>query len=74
MDRSVVRRAWVFDPHGVLHVVDALAGVSAIHRVPASGPRQAVVAGPGLVGVAFEPSGALIAGTSDAILRFAPIP
>lgn len=63
-----------FDPHGVLHVVDALAGVSAIHRVPASGPRQAVVAGPGLVGVAFEPGGALIAGTSDAIYRFAPIP
>lgn len=63
-----------FDPHGVLHVVDALAGVSAIHRVPASGPRQVVVAGPGLLGVAFEPGGALVAATSDALYRFAPIP
>lgn len=63
-----------FDPHGVLHVVDALAGVSAIHRLPAAGPRQPIVAGPGLVGVAFEPLGALLAATSDAVFRFAPIP
>lgn len=63
-----------FDAHGVLHVVDALAGVSAIYRMSASGPRQAVVAGPGLVGVAFDREGALVAATSDAVYRFTAIP
>lgn len=63
-----------FDPHGVLHVVEALAGASAIYRLPAGAPRQMVVAGPGLVGLAFLPGGGLIAATSDALYRFAAIP
>jgi hypothetical protein len=63
-----------FDIHGVLHVVDALAGGSAIYRMSPSGPRQAVVAGPGLIGVAFAGDGALVAATSDAVFRFAAIP
>lgn len=63
-----------FDPDGVLHVVDALAGVSAVHRLPASGPRHPVVAGPGLVGVAFDAAGTLLAATADAVYRFPAIP
>ncbi len=63
-----------FDGHGVLHVVEALAGVSAIYRVPASGTRRAVVSGPGLVGVAFGPAGEVVAATVDALYRFSPIP
>lgn len=63
-----------FDADGVLHVVEALAGVSAIYRLPATGGRRAVVAGPGLVGVAFAPGGALVAATSGALYRFDAIP
>ncbi|MGD9904731.1 MAG: gluconolaconase [Vicinamibacterales bacterium] len=59
-----------FDPHGVLHVVEALAGVSAIYRLDPAGPRRAVVAGPGLIGVAFAPDGALLAATPDSLYRF----
>jgi len=59
-----------FDEHGVLHVVEALAGVSAIYRMPAGGPKRAVVCGPGLVGVTFGPAGECVAATSDALYRF----
>lgn len=75
LDRTFGRPQGVaFDAHGVLHVVEALAGVSAIYRLAPSGPRRAVVAGPGLVGVAFLSSGDLIAATADALYRFAPTP
>ena len=63
-----------FDGHGVLHVVEALAGVSAIYRMPAQGAKRAVVSGPGLVGVAFGPEGAVVAATADALYRFSAIP
>lgn len=59
-----------FDRHGVLHVVEALAGVSAIYRLPAVGPKRAVICGPGLVGLAFGPAGDCVAATSDALYRF----
>lgn len=63
-----------FDPHGVLHVVEALAGVSAIYRMPAGGPKRAVVSGPNLVGVAFQADGDCVAATTNALYRFAAIP
>lgn len=63
-----------FDGNGVLHVVEALAGVTAIHRLNGSGARRAVVSGPGLVGVAFLPSGDLVAATADTVYRFPVIP
>jgi sugar lactone lactonase YvrE len=75
IDRSFGRpQGLAFDPHGVLHVVEALAGVSAIHRLSTSGGRKPVVAGPGLVGVAFGPNGELVAATADALYRFPAIP
>jgi len=63
-----------FDPHGELHVVEALAGATAIYRLPAAAPRQAVVAGPGLIGVAFDRAGALVAATTESLYRFPAIP
>ena len=63
-----------FDPHGVLHVVEALAGVSAVYRLDAGAPRRPVVSGPGLVGVTFAADGALLAATTDSLYRFPPTP
>lgn len=63
-----------FDAHGVLHVVEALAGVSAVYRMPASGAKRAVVSGPGLVGVTFGLAGEVVVATTDALYRFSPIP
>ena len=75
LDRSFGRpQGLAFDPHGVLHVVEALAGVSAIFRCPSAGARRAVVSGPALVGVAFLPGGELVAATADTLYRFPSIP
>ncbi|MEP7117393.1 MAG: hypothetical protein ABI880_07420 [Acidobacteriota bacterium] len=63
-----------FDAHGVLHVVEALAGVSAVYRLPAHGPKRPVVSGPGLVGITFGPGGEVVAATPDGLYRFAAIP
>jgi len=75
LDRSFGRPQGLgFDAHGVLHVVEALAGVSAIYRCPPGVARRAVVSGPGLVGVAFLPHGDLVAATADTLYRFPAIP
>jgi sugar lactone lactonase YvrE len=59
-----------FDAHGVLHVVDALAGDSAVYRVAPDGSKTAVVSGSGLLGIAFDPTDATMAVcTSDTIYR-----
>jgi hypothetical protein len=63
-----------FYAHGVLHVVEALAGVSAIYRLDGGGPRRPVVAGPGLVGVAFTADGGLLAATTDSVFAFPAAP
>ena len=44
-----------FDAHGVLHVVDALAGDSVVYRIAADGSKTVVVSGSGLLGIAFDP-------------------
>ena len=75
LDRSFGRPQGLgFDAHGVLHVVEALAGVSAVYRCPAGGTRRAVASGPSLVGVAFLPGGDLVAATADTLYRFPSIP
>jgi sugar lactone lactonase YvrE len=59
-----------FDRHGILHVVDALAGDSAVYRVAEDGQRTAVVSGAGLIGIAFDPTdGAMTLCTDDTIYR-----
>jgi sugar lactone lactonase YvrE len=58
-----------FDAHGSLHVVEALAGSSGLYRVPPHGDPEMVLAGPGLVGVAFDGRGALVVASNDTAYR-----
>jgi sugar lactone lactonase YvrE len=60
-----------FSPDGVLHVVDALAGASALYRFPAfDAPPEMVVSAAALIGVAFGPSGELAVTSNDTAYRF----
>jgi hypothetical protein len=60
-----------FDAHGILHVVEALAGTSGLYRVPADGEPELVLAGPGLVGVAFDPAGGVVVTSNETAYRLA---
>jgi sugar lactone lactonase YvrE len=66
-----------FDDKGNLFVVEALAGMSGVYRVPLQAPDGAtgiepelVVAGPGLVGVTFDRTGRMVVCTGDTAYRF----
>lgn len=59
-----------FDRHGVLHVVEALAGSSGVYAIRAGGARELVVAGAGLVGVAFHADGSMAVASSDSVFSF----
>ena len=59
-----------FDCHGVLHVVEALAGNSGIYQLAHDGRRTHVLAGPNLIGVAFSQKGDLAVASSEKIFRF----
>ena len=58
-----------FDGNGELCVVEALAGASGLYRVPPSGDPELVLAGPGLVGVAFDGHGVLVVSSNDTAYR-----
>lgn len=58
-----------FDPRGTLFVVEALAGLSGLYRVPPTGAPELVLSGPGLVGVAFDASGNLVVSSNDTAYR-----
>jgi sugar lactone lactonase YvrE len=62
-----------FDAHGRLHVVDALAGASAVYRLPLAGPGalepELVAVGGTLVGLAFDPRGGLVLASTDTVYR-----
>lgn len=60
------------DERGGLYVVEALAGVSGLYRVPADGKPTLELAGPGLVGVAFDGRGGLAVASNDTAYRLAP--
>jgi sugar lactone lactonase YvrE len=60
-----------FDTHGVLHVVEALAGVSGVYRLPQSGPKSIAVSGARLVGLAFGANDTLVVASADTVWRFA---
>ena len=60
-----------FDASGALYVVEALAGLSGLYRLRPDGPPELALAAPGLVGVAFNPDGSLVACSSDTAYRFA---
>lgn len=58
-----------FDAAGDLFVVEALAGQSGLYRLPADGEPELVLAGPGLVGVAFDRHGGVVVCSSDTAYR-----
>jgi hypothetical protein len=58
-----------FDNDGVLHVVEALAGVSGVYQMGATG-KTLVLSGPRLVGLAFGPGGRLVVASSDTVYGF----
>lgn len=61
-----------FDSSGMLFVVEALAGSSGLYRVPPNGEPELALAAPGLVGLAFDPRGALVVCTNDNAYRLPP--
>jgi sugar lactone lactonase YvrE len=58
-----------FDAQGSLYVVEALAGWSGLYRLRNDGKPELVVAGPSLVGVAFDPQGGLVIASNDTAYR-----
>ncbi len=68
-DRFGRPQGLAFDGRGTLHVVDALAGSSGVYRMPPHGAPELVVAGPGLVGVAFSRDAVLIVASNDTAYR-----
>ena len=61
-----------FDPNGVLHVVEALAGSSGVYAIRPDREPELVVAGADLVGVAFAGTGEMIVASSDSVYSFPP--
>ncbi len=58
-----------FDGRGVLHVVEALAGVSGVYRVGLDGTTTQVLASGSLVGLAFDPGGRLVVTSAETAYR-----
>jgi len=58
-----------FDPKGSLYVIDALAGSSGLYLVPPKGKPELVLAGPALVGVAFDADGTLVVESNETAYR-----
>jgi sugar lactone lactonase YvrE len=61
------------DGSGVLHVVEALAGSSGLYRVPDEGEPELYLAGPGLVGVAFDRQGTIAVCSNETAYRLPAI-
>lgn len=59
-----------FDAAGVLHVVEALAGSSGVYAMHAGREPELVVAGAGLVGVAFGPRGEMVVTSNGSVYSF----
>ena len=61
-----------FDPSGVLHVVEALAGSSGVYAMRPGRDPELVVAGAGLVGLVFGPGGELVVASNGSVYSFPP--
>lgn len=59
-----------FDHQGVLHIVEALAGSSGVYAIRPNREPELIVAGAGLVGVAFARNGDMAVASSDSIYSF----
>lgn len=60
-----------FDAAGVLHVVEALAGSSGVYAMPRGRDPELIVAGAGLVGLAFGPRGEMVVASNESVYSFA---
>ena len=60
-----------FDAHGALFVVDALAGSNGLYRVRAGTEPELVLAGSGLIGLAFDRAGGLVVCSNETAYRLA---
>jgi len=60
-------------PDNSLFVVEALAGASGLYRVTRDAPPELIVAGSGLIGLAFDPHGAMVVCSSDTAYRFSSL-
>ncbi|MEO8682392.1 MAG: gluconolaconase [Vicinamibacterales bacterium] len=60
-----------FDANGVLHVVEALAGASGVYALRPGLPRELVVSGNGLVGLAFGRGGRMVVASNESVYDFA---
>ena len=58
-----------FDDSGTLFVVEALAGSSGVSRLPDKGTPELALAGPGLVGLAFDHQGGLVVCSAETAYR-----
>jgi streptogramin lyase len=58
-----------FDPNGHPFIVEALAGSSGLYRLPPKGSPELVLAGPNLIGVAFDSLGSLIVCSNETAYR-----
>jgi sugar lactone lactonase YvrE len=58
-----------FDRHGTLFVVEALAGSSGLYRCRPDAAPELVLAGPGLVGVAFDGQGTTVVASNETAYR-----
>lgn len=59
-----------FDGAGTLHVVEAMAGASGVYALRPGAPAELVVAGAGLVGLAFGPAGQLAVASNESVYLF----
>jgi sugar lactone lactonase YvrE len=62
-----------FDPQGTLFVVEALAGSSGLYRLREDGRPELVLAGPALVGVAFDQAGHMVVASNDTAYRLSRV-
>jgi len=58
-----------FDASGAALVVEALAGISGLYRLRPRQPPELILTGPGLVGVAVDPSGGLVVCSNETAFR-----
>lgn len=61
-----------FDAGGVLHIVEALAGSSGVYAIRPDRDPELVLAGAGLVGLAFGPAGEMVVASNDSAYSFQP--
>ncbi len=59
-----------FSPAGEPHVVEALAGASGVYRIARDGGTELVLAGPNLIGLAFDSLGTMVVCSNETAYRF----